>query len=104
VREIKPEEIKALVMVKSIYLESNGSAGARTISGIATARGFSLSRYVATRLMKEQGLVSCQRPKHKYKKARKEHVAIPNTLERQFAVCQPDQFWCGDIIPITQTK
>jgi hypothetical protein len=54
VRKIKPEEIKALAMVKSIYLESNSSAGARTISGIATARGFSLSRYVATRLMKEK--------------------------------------------------
>jgi putative transposase len=24
-------------------------------------------------------------------------VAIPNTLERQFAVCQPNQVWCGDI-------
>ena len=53
VRKIKPEEIKALVMVKSIYLESNISAGAKIISGIATTRSFSLSRYVATRLMKE---------------------------------------------------
>ena len=47
--------------------------------------------------MKEQGLVSCQLPSHKYKKAAQEHVAIPNTLERQFAVTQPDQVWCGDI-------
>ena len=43
-------------MVKSIYAESNSSAGARTIAGIATTRGLPLSRYVATRLMKEQGL------------------------------------------------
>ena len=84
-------------MVKSIYAESNSSAGARTIAGIATTRGFPLSRYVATRLMKEQGLVSCQLPSHKYKKAAQEHAAIPNTLERQFAVTQPDQVWCGDI-------
>lgn len=84
-------------MVKSIYTESNSSAGARTISGIATTRGLPLSRYVATRLMKEQGLVSCQLPSHKYKKATQEHVAIPNTLERQFAVSEPDQVWCGDI-------
>jgi len=84
-------------MVKSIYAESNNSAGARTIAGISTARGLPLSRYVATRLMKEQGLVSCQLPSHKYKKAAQEHVAIPNTLERQFAVTQPDQVWCGDI-------
>ncbi|WP_273050836.1 IS3 family transposase, partial [Pseudoalteromonas sp.] len=77
--------------------ESNSSAGARTIAGIATTRGLPLSRYVATRLMKEQGLVSCQLPSHKYKKVAQEHVAIPNTLERQFAVTQPDQVWCGDI-------
>jgi putative transposase len=41
--------------------------------------------------------MSCQRPKHKYKKVRKAHVGTANTLERQFAVCQPDQVWCGDI-------
>jgi putative transposase len=97
VRRIKPEKVKALAMVKNIYAESNSSAGARTISVIATTRGLAMSRYVATRLMKEQGLVSCQLPSHKYKKATQPHVAIPNTLERQFAVCQPDQVWCGDI-------
>lgn len=96
-RSIKPEEVEALAMVKSIYAESNSSAGARTIAGIATTRGLPLSRYVATRLMKEQGLVSCQLPSHKYKKAKQEHAAIPNTLERQFAVTEPDQVWCGDI-------
>ena len=84
-------------MVKSIYAESNSSAGARTIAGIATTRGLPLTRYIATRLMKEQGLVSCQLPSHKYKKATQEHVVIPNTLERQFTVTQPDQVWCGDI-------
>jgi putative transposase len=94
---IKPEKVKALAMVKNIYAESNSSAGARTISVIATTRGLAMSRYVATRLMKEQGLVSCQLPSHKYKKATQPHVAIPNTLESQFAVCQPDQVLCGDI-------
>jgi len=84
-------------MVRSIYTESNCSAGARTVAGIATTRGLPLSRYVATRLMREQSLVSCQLPSHKYKKATQEHVAISNTLERQFAVTQPDQVWCGDI-------
>jgi putative transposase len=96
-RRIKPEKVKALAMVKSIHAQSNSSAGARTISVIATTRGLAISRYVATRLMKEQGLVSCQLPSHKYKKATQPHLAIPNTLERQFAVCQPDKVWCGDI-------
>lgn len=42
--------------------------------------------------MKEQNLVRCQRPSHKYKKAKQEHIAIPNTLERQFAVIKPIKF------------
>jgi putative transposase len=96
-RSIKPKEVEALVMVKSIYAESNSSAGARTIAGIATTRALPLSRYVATRLMKEQRLVSYQLPSHKYKKAKQEHAVIKNTLERQFAVTEPDQVWCGDI-------
>ncbi len=43
--------------------------------------------------MKELGLVSCQPPKHAYKKAHQEHVAIPNLLDRQFAVTAPNQVW-----------
>lgn len=85
-RRIKPEKVKAMAMVKSIHAKSNSSAGARTISVIATARGLAISRYVAKRLMKEQDWVSCQLPSHKYKKAMQPRVAILNTLERQFAV------------------
>ncbi|MEJ3388120.1 hypothetical protein WDK54_25520, partial [Escherichia coli] len=36
--------------------------------------------------MKELGLVSCQQPTYRYKRGGHEHVAIPNYLERQFAV------------------
>jgi len=53
--------------------------------------GMSLSRYRARRL----GLVSCQFPKHAYKKALQLHVAIPNELNRQFNVTVPNQAWCG---------
>ncbi len=49
------------------------------------------------RLMKELGLVSCQQPTHRYKRGGHEHVAIPNYLERQFAVTEPNQVWCGDV-------
>lgn len=42
-------------------------------------------------------MVSCQPPKHAYKKAHQEHVAIPNLLDRQFAVTAPNQVWCGDV-------
>lgn len=35
--------------------------------------------------------------KHQYKNARQEHTSLPNLLERQFAVPEPDRVWCGDI-------
>ena len=42
-------------------------------------------------------LSSCQPGKHQYKNARQEHTSLPNLLERQFAVSEPDRVWCGDI-------
>ena len=50
--EIKPAKLKEQALVKSIFRESNGSAGARTIAQIATNRQHPLSRYRAGRLMK----------------------------------------------------
>lgn len=38
---------------------SHGSAGARSIAIMATLRGFRMGRWLAGRLMKELGLVSC---------------------------------------------
>jgi len=90
-------DIKLQSEVKIAHKESNGSAGARTISSIVSQRGITLSRYRATKLMKNLSLVSCQVKAHRYKKATNEHLAIPNTLDRQFAVTEPNQVWCGDV-------
>ena len=60
--------------------------------------------WLAGRLMKELGLVSCQQPTHRYKRGGHEHVAIPNHLERQFAVTEPNQVWCGDVTYIWTGK
>ena len=83
--------------IKLAFDESNQSAGARTIAAIVTARGINLSRYRASRLMKTLGLVSCQLPRHKYKKASQVHVNAPNKLDRQFCVLEPNKVWCGDV-------
>jgi putative transposase len=91
------KKAKELSAVKAIHEESNGSAGARTISTIAFQRGLSISRYRAGRMMKALGLASSQPPKHNYKPANQPHLAIPNTLARQFDVKQPNKVWCGDV-------
>ena len=88
---------KELSAVNAIHAESNGSAGARTISTIALQRGLSISRYRATKMMNALGLVSSQPPKHNYKPAKQPHLEIPNTLAREFDVKQPNKVWCGDV-------
>ncbi|MFT5604038.1 MAG: putative transposase [Paracoccaceae bacterium] len=91
------KRIKLLSEVRAAHQNSNGSPGARTIATIVTDRGIQLSRYRATRLMKELELVSCQLPSYRYRKAHKENIAVPNKLDREFAVSQPNQVWCGDV-------
>ncbi|MFT6194124.1 MAG: putative transposase [Cognaticolwellia sp.] len=81
-----PEQVKAEVMVKAIFTESGGSAGARTVVTIATTREVPLSRYRADKIMKNFNLKSCQQPKYAYKRGRNKRLDIPNLLDRQVAV------------------
>jgi putative transposase len=98
-RPEKPDGRRAVLRSQVLELHgiSHGSAGARSIATMATQRGYQMGRWLAGRLMKELGLVSCQQPTHRYKRGGHEHVAIPNHLERQFAVTEPNQVWCGDV-------
>jgi len=56
-------------------------------------KGIKLSRWRAKKLMKTLNIISCQQPGHRYKKASKEHIELPNYLDRQFAVTEPNQVW-----------
>ena len=95
----KPDGRRAVLRSQVLELHniSHGSAGARSIAIMTTLRGFRMGRWLAGRLMKELGLVSCQQPTHRYKRGGHEHIVIPNRLERQFAVTEPNQVWCGDV-------
>ncbi len=95
----KPDGRRAVLRSQVLELHniSHGSAGARSIAIMATLKGFRMGRWLAGRLMKEPGLVSCQQPTHRYKCGGHEHTAIPNRLERQFAVTEPNQVWVTDI-------
>ncbi|EGQ6468728.1 IS3 family transposase [Salmonella enterica] len=102
----KPDGRRAVLrnQVLELHNISHGSAGARSIAIMATMRGFRMGRWLAGRLMKELGLVSCQQPTHRYKRGGHEHIVIPNRLERQFAVTEPNQVWCGDVTYIWTGK
>ena len=45
--------------------------------------------------MREQGLVSRQRTKHRYKQADKPHRIHDNVLNREFDPTAPNQVWTG---------
>ena len=79
--------------VRAAHTASNGSAGARSIADILTNKGIKLSRYRASKLMKELDIVSCQIPKHKYNKEVKEHIEIPNKLNRKFGLVANNLNW-----------
>jgi putative transposase len=61
------------------------------------AEGTIIGRYKVRSLMREAGLISKQPGSHRYKKATVERVDIPNSLNREFDVPEPDEVWCGDI-------
>lgn len=78
-------------------MESNGPSGARSLAAMVTTKGIKLSRWRATKLKKVLNIIRCQQPGPRYKKASKEHIEMPNYLERQFAVTEPNQARCGDV-------
>lgn len=98
------EHVKLKSLVREAFNESKGSAGARTIAAIVTAKGIPLGRWRAGKLMAEMGLVSRQQKKHRYSHREQEPVDIPNSLDRQFAVIEPNQVWCGDVTYIWTGK
>ena len=99
-------DVKRLIQrsqVKEAWNASKGSAGARSIASmVTTASGVKMGRWLAAKLMKELNICSCQIPKHK--RSGSEHVEIPNLLDRQFAVSEPNQVWCGDVTYIWTGK
>ena len=88
----------------AIHQASRGSAGSRTIAGQLTQQGELVGRYKAKSLMKEAGLVSKQRKKHRYRVAEQESKVAPNHLDRQFNVNQANQVWCGDVTYVWSGK
>lgn len=87
--------LRALVNEK--FKLSRGAAGSRTIQAMLKEDDVLIGRFKVRRLMAENGLTCKQPGPHAYKTATIERPDIPNNLDRQFDVEQPDQVWCGDI-------
>lgn len=96
-RRVDTERVALRAKVNELFNKSRSSAGSRTLMGMLNDQGVNIGRFKVRRLMAELGLISKQPGSHKYKQATVERLDIPNLLDREFDVEQPDQVWCGDI-------
>ena len=94
---MNPDREKLIAVLIKQHKESRGSAGARTLSKELQAKGHRVGRYMARSLMKEAGIVSRQRRRHKYKSSGAEALVAPHELKRKFDVSTINQVWCGDV-------
>ncbi len=76
-KSLSSERVLVRAEVRRAYELSNGSAGARAIADIVTARGIPLSRYRASKFMKELDLISGQLPKLRTKKHNRNMFIYP---------------------------
>nr|WP_263485579.1 IS3 family transposase [Pectobacterium versatile] len=87
-----------------LHQESRGSAGSRALLVALKKEGPEVGRNKARRMMKEAGLESTQRRKHRYRLAKDEAKYARNHLERGFNVERPNTVWCGDVTYIWAGK
>ena len=97
-KPINIEMVKLKALIRQIFNDSKQSAGARSIAAILmNEHGIKLTRYLAAKVMRSMGLISCQLKTHKYKRADEEHQAHDNILNRNFSPSAPNQVWTGDV-------
>ncbi len=94
---INKQEIELRAKVNELFKLSRSSAGSRSLVMMLGEDGFNIGRFKVRRIMKDMHLISKQPGSHAYKKATVERPDIPNLLDREFNVSQPNHVWCGDI-------
>lgn len=99
-----PERDKLKAALVRHHKASRESASARTLSKELQAKGHRIGRYMARSLMREAGIASRQRRRHKYQSPGVEALVAPHMLKRKFDVTAVNQVWCGDVTYIKVGK
>lgn len=99
-----PEREKLKAALVRHHKASRASAGARTLAKELQEKGHRIGRYLARSLMREAGIASRQRRRHKYKSPGVEALVAPHVLKRKFDVTAVNQVWCGDVTYIKVGK
>jgi putative transposase len=91
------EDARLLRLIRASFNASHGIYGAPRVFLDLREAGETCSKHRVTRLMRENGLKAL----HGYRTRRisigKPSVLIPNVLQRQFTVSQPNKVWVTDI-------
>jgi len=86
------------VHIKAIYNESKGRYGSPKITDELNDMGFPVSKNRVARRMKEAGIRSIVRRKHRVTTDSKHsHPVADNLLQRNFTTSAPDKVWVSDI-------
>ena len=96
-KHVNFEHLALKAQVNRLFTKRFSSADSCTIKGLLSDEGVAVGRFKVRRLMSELGLICRQPGPNAYKQATAERPDIPSHLDREFAVEQPDQVWCGDI-------
>lgn len=99
-----PERERLKTQLVRHHRASRQSAGSRTLAKLLQADGHRVGRFKARSLMREAGIASRQRRRHKYKSSGVEALTAPHELKRQFDVKTTNEVWCGDVTYIKAGK
>lgn len=96
ISERDQEDARLLRLIRASFDPSQGVYGAPRVFVDLREAGETCSKHRVERLMRENGLRARGGFHIRRVVAGKPAVSIPNLLQRQFAVSQPDKAWLGD--------
>lgn len=91
------EDIRLLRLIKHSFNQSHGVYGAPRIFLDLRESGETCSKNRIERLMRENGIRAQAGYRVKRSSTQKSNKSIPNLLQRQFTVTQPNKIWVTDI-------
>jgi len=93
------ENRRLLVEIESVYDENRAAYGSRRIHAELRSRAITGSRHRVERLMRENSIRAVRRcrPPRSPDDEPREQSLVPDRLQRDFVVAQPDRVWLADI-------
>jgi putative transposase len=83
--------------VRQIHQETRYSYGSRRMARELSSQGTPVGRYRARTLMRQAGVWSHPKRRHRYRPAGPAATIAPNRLARQFRPAAPNRVWAGDV-------